>query len=132
MASPVAADSHDSDSTDEGIPTYGNQLALIVNTQIDCPNFQQLFKVSEEKVKLFDLNSRIGLNGSKSHCNFSCMQDEETKRFIVWIGDISIEKFTKTTFMNLVNFAEKSGCTKMILVQNRDHSQKGKNIIQIY
>jgi len=52
------------------------------------------------------------------------MQDEETKRFYVWLGDVTIDKFTKTTFLNLVNFAEKAGSTKMILVQNRDHVQK--------
>lgn len=54
------------------------------------------------------------------------MQDEDAKRFYVWLGDISIEKLTKTTFMNLVNFAEKAACNKLILIQDRDHRQKGK------
>lgn len=87
---------------------------------------QQIFKVNNEKVKMFEIDSRVGLNGSTTNWQFSCMQDEERKNFIVWLGDISIDKFTKTTFMNLVNFAEKAGCAKMILVQNRDHCQKGK------
>jgi hypothetical protein len=38
------------------------------------------------------------------------MQDEESHRFYVWLGDLAIEKFTKTTFLNLVNFAEKASC----------------------
>jgi len=52
------------------------------------------------------------------------MQDEDAKRFYVYLGDLSIEKFTKTTFLNLVNFAEKAGCNKLVLVQERDHKQK--------
>lgn len=41
------------------------------------------------------------------------------------LGDITIDKFTKSTFMNLVDFCEKLNATQMILVQNRDHVQKG-------
>jgi hypothetical protein len=47
--------------------------------------------------------------------------DEENKRFIVSLGDITIDKFTKSTFMNLANFAEEKGATSMVFVQNRDH-----------
>jgi len=54
------------------------------------------------------------------------MQDDATKIFYIWLGDLSIEKFTKTIYMNLVNFAEKAGSSKMILIQDRDHRQKGK------
>ena len=54
------------------------------------------------------------------------MQDDATKIFYVWLGDLSIEKFTKTIYMNLINFAEKAGSSKMILIQDRDHRQKGK------
>lgn len=115
MASPKAADmsSDDSASTDEGIPSFDQ-----------CAKLQQLFKVNEAKVKLFEIDSRVGLNGSKSHWSFPCMQDEESSRFYVWLGDLNIEKFTKTTFLNLVNFGEKASCSKMVLVMNRDHPQK--------
>ena len=87
---------------------------------------QELFKVDGEKCKLYEIDSRVGLNGQTSNWSFPCMLDEDRKNFIVWLGDVCIDKFTKTTFMNLVNFAEKSGCAKMILVQNRDHAQKGR------
>lgn len=87
-----------------------------------------MFKVADNKQgKLFELDSRVGLNGSQSHWSFPCMQDEDAQRFYVWLGDLSIEKFTKTTFLNLVNFAEKANCNKLILVQDRDHRQKGKS-----
>lgn len=77
---------------------------------------QQIFRVNMEKVKMFEIDSRVGLNGSTTNWHFSCMQDEERKNFIVWLGDVNIDKFTKSTFMNLVHFAEKAGCTQMILV----------------
>ncbi|CDW84047.1 UNKNOWN [Stylonychia lemnae] len=113
LASPMAADlsSDDSASTDEDVADQ-------------CKRIQQIIKVSEDKAKLFELDSRVGLNGSKSHWSFPCMQDEESKRFYIWLGDVSIEKLTKSIFMNLVNFAEKAGSQKMILIQDRDHRQK--------
>ena len=87
-----------------------------------------MFKVSEGKAKLVDIDSRIGLNGSQSHQTYSCMQDEESGRFYVWLGDVSIEKFTKTTLMNLVSFAEKAGSNKLVLVMDRNHPQKGTDL----
>jgi len=38
---------------------------------------------------------------------------------------VTIEKFTKSTFLNLANFAETSGAKQLVLVMLRDHSQKG-------
>lgn len=112
MATPVAAEmssSDDSASTEE----FDN-----------CSRLQALFKVEAEKCKLFEVDSRIGLNGSSTLWSFPCLQDEQRENLIVWLGDINIEKFTKTTFMNLVNFGEKANCKKIIFVQNRDHAQK--------
>lgn len=68
----------------------------------------------------------MGLNGSKSCWSFPCVYDEQTQKFFVWLGDITIDRFTKTTFLNLVNFAEKAGAQQMILVNLRDHAQKSK------
>jgi len=51
--------------------------------------------------------------------------DEENKRFYIWLGDITIDKFTKSTFMNLVTFAESKGAVNMTFIQTRDHCQKG-------
>lgn len=52
--------------------------------------------------------------------------DQENCRFYVWMGDATIEKFTKSTFMNLVDFAEKAGATSIILIQTRAHPQKNE------
>jgi len=71
--------------------------------------------------KLIDIDSRVGLNGSKSLWSFSCLQDEVNKKFFVWLGDLPLEKFTKTTFLNLTNFAEKLNCKQVVLIMNREH-----------
>lgn len=88
-----------------------------------------MFKVSEGQFKLFDIDSRAGLNGSQAHWSFPCMHDEEFARFYIYLGDVSINMFTKTTFLNLVSFAEKSESKELILVMDRDHHQKGNTLI---
>ena len=40
------------------------------------------------------------------------------------MGDVTIDRFTKTTFLNLVSFAENQGAKQMILLCNREHPQK--------
>lgn len=86
----------------------------------------QLFQVADGKGKQFELDSRVGLNGSQTCWNFPCLLDTEHKTFFVWLGDISIERFTKTTFLNLTNFAENAGAIKIVLVQFREHLQKSQ------
>jgi len=73
---------------------------------------------------MYEFDSRIGLNGSQIHSTFPCLLDSENKRFYIWLGDITIGKFTKSTFMNLANFAETKGAQEMIFVLMRDHCQK--------
>jgi hypothetical protein len=51
--------------------------------------------------------------------------EESSEKFFIWLGDVTIEKFTKTTFLNLVNFGQNLGATMMVLIMNREHTQKG-------
>lgn len=81
-----------------------------------------VIKVKEGRFRVYEIDSRVGLNGSKSLECFTCLMETESKRFYVWLGDITIDKFTKTTFLNIVSFAEKAGASSMIVVQNRDHA----------
>lgn len=99
MASPHAAESlsHDSISTDEEADNKEENSILT-----------EILNLKDGSFKLYDIDSRVGLNGSQSYSSFHCLHDEANKRFFVWMGDLSIEKFTKTTFLNLVNFAEKT------------------------
>lgn len=40
------------------------------------------------------------------------------------MGEVTIDSFTKTTFMNLVSFAENQGAKQMVLLCMREHPQK--------
>jgi hypothetical protein len=70
---------------------------------------------------MYEFDSRVGLNGQKCLWMFPCILDSVHSRFFVWMGDVSIEKFTKSTFMNLVGFSEKAGAKQLILVVSRSH-----------
>jgi len=106
--------SDDSASTDEGA----------VQIQDYNQRMMQLFKMKEGQAKHFELDSKVGLNGQQTCWSFPCMLDASRGTFFVWLGDITIDCFTKTTFLSLTNFAEEKGATKVILVQFRDHVQK--------
>jgi len=107
MASAAAANeeaSDDSASTDEG------------HNQDYCQVMMKLFQISQGQAKHFELDSKVGLNGSKTCWSFPCVYDEQRSKFFVWLGDITIEKFTKTTFLNLTSFDENTGAKQMILI----------------
>lgn len=84
-----------------------------------------MIKVSENHKKLFELDSKVGLNGSQNHWRYPCLLDDEKHRFFIWLGDTLVDKFTKTAFLNLVDFAQKAGAKQLILILTRNHSQKG-------
>jgi len=109
MNSPVAADStsDDSLSIEEG------------EENGSCSKLRKLFKTQQSSAYEFD--SLVGLNGSQIHSSFPCLLDEEKKRFFIWLGDITINKFTKSTFMNLADFAEKKGALTITVILFRDH-----------
>jgi len=75
-----------------------------------------VIKVKEGRFRVYELNSRVGLNGSKSLEKFECLMETKNKRFFVMLGDISIDKFTKSTFLNMVEFAEKAGASSMVVM----------------
>jgi len=93
----------------------------------------KLIKINDDKFKMFEFDSRVGLNGQQCLWKFPCILEEENMRFFVWMGDVTIDKFTKSTFMNLVGFAEKAGAYQLILVQTREHPQKDqfKRLFQV-
>jgi len=111
----VLADStsDDSDSVENGAASHGSCLKLM-----------KMINLTDDKFKLMDFDAKVGLNASVLHHNYPCLLDEDKKKFFVWLGDITIDKFNKSTFMNLANYAESNGATSLVLIQNRDHVQK--------
>jgi hypothetical protein len=89
---------------------------------------QSLLRLDESQVKNFEIDSRVGISGTKTCWKFPCVYDDSTEKFFVWMGDVMIDKFTKTTFMNLVNFGQNLGATNMVLIMDREHTQKGNHL----
>ena len=68
-----------------------------------------------------ELDSRVGLNGSQSHWSFPCLLDAATSNFFVMLDTVTTDKFTKSTFLNLVAYAEKTGAKQILLILKREH-----------
>lgn len=69
------------------------------------------------------MDSCAGLIGSETLCQFPCLLDEETNSFYVQLGDTDFALFTKSTFMNLCNFAEGKGASKVLFTVDSQHRQ---------
>jgi len=101
----VESASDDSASTDEENEAQPKQEQMT-----------SVIKVKEGRFRMYELDSRVGLQGCKSLVSFDCLMETESKRFFVWLGDVTIDKFTKSTFLNIVSFAEKAGASSMVVV----------------
>lgn len=116
--------SHDSASTEEE-GCQGIHFSLTHLIQIDLSlTMMSLLQCKDEQAKYFDIESKVGLTGSQTCWSFPCIYDEAREKFFVWMGDVTIDRFTKTTFLNLVSFAENQGAKQMVLLCNREHPQK--------
>lgn len=108
--------SDDSESVDNGAASHGTKIILINPIIGSCLKLMKLIKLNDDKFKLMDFDAKVGLNASVLHHNYPCLLDEDKNKFYVWLGDITIDKFNKSAFMNLANFAESNGATSMVLV----------------
>lgn len=70
----------------------------------------------------FVISSEAGLTGNSIVAQYPCLLDG--KKFFVWIGNTDITIFTKSTFMNLANFAEEKGAEDLYIILNKTHVQK--------
>jgi len=86
-----------------------------------CGKMLKLFKGEKDRFSAVEFDSRIGLNCSQIHSTFQCLLDSGNKRFYVWLGDMNIDKLTKSSFLNLANYAEERFASKMILILTREH-----------
>lgn len=122
--SPVHAESTSDDSDSQGDAGHGKIISHLIFVLGSCLKLMNIIKLTDDNFKLMDFDAKVGLNASVLHHNFACLLDQETKRFYVWLGDVTIDKFNKSTFMNLATFAESNSSESMVLIQNRDHCQK--------
>ena len=95
----------------------------IISDEACGPLVSQL-ALQEGKFKRFIVDSCAGLLGSETLRQYPCLMDFASGRFYVWLADTDIALFTKSTFMNLCNFAERQGAQKVLLLLDADHAQK--------
>ena len=62
--------------------------------------------LTKETARRFVFDACAGLSGTETLNQYPCIYEETSRRFFVWLGDTDFALFTKSTFMNLSNFAE--------------------------
>ena len=83
--------------------------------------------VSSDLTRKFVFDACAGLSGTETLHQYPCVYDGRSSRFFVWLGDTDFALFTKSTFMNLCEFAE-SECqaisvTFLVFHQHRQKEQ---------
>ena len=64
----------------------------------------------------FVFDACAGLSGTETLSQYPCIFEPQTARFFVWLGDTDFALFTKSTFMNLSDFAESAGAKTVIFL----------------
>lgn len=72
----------------------------------------------------FVIDACAGLSGTETLHQFACIFDEGASRFYVWLGDTDFAYFTKSSFMNLCNFAEELGAQSVTFLVYHQHRHK--------
>ena len=72
-----------------------------------CKPMIDMLTLEEGKFKTFVVDSCFGLQGTQTLRQYPCLLDQSRSAFYVWLSDTAITVFTKDTFMNLANLAEK-------------------------
>jgi len=86
-----------------------------------CKPLLNLLELSVDN-KSFVIDCMAGLSGQETVKEFPCLLNGA--RFYVLLTDTQFNLFTKSTFMNLCNFAENRGALSMVIVLDRNHHQK--------
>jgi len=89
-----------------------------------CEPLVAQLDLTKGEYKRFVVDSCAGLLGSDTLRQYPCLMDYASSKFYVWLSDTDFALFTKSTFMNLCNFAENHGATKVLLLLDTQHAQK--------
>lgn len=71
-------------------------------------SMQGLLKIGVSSLEYFEIESRTGLTGQKINWIFPCFSNQVSKSFFVLLREgVTIDKITRSTYLNLVRFAQK-------------------------
>jgi len=122
----LGGNSHTSgDSTSEDTLSINKSLNSSPEA-IACQPLLEKIEVSKSKYQTFLIDSVAGLSGNEKLREYPCLLNEENSKFFVLLGDTEFSLFSKSTFMNLCNFAEKNGASSVVLLLDREHAQKSQ------
>lgn len=91
-----------------------------------CKPMISLMPNMPNSTRKFLFDACAGLSGSETLSQYPCVFEAESARFFVWLGDTDLSLFTKSTFMNLSNFAESAGARSVIFLVFHAHRQKNQ------
>jgi hypothetical protein len=109
---------------------FKNDIIQFVNSNflwsldLACKPMIEMLTLEEGKFKTFVIDSCFGLQGTQTLRQYPCLLDQSRSAFYVGLSDTDITVFTKNTFMNLANFAEKLDSKQIVFLLDRDHRQK--------
>lgn len=112
------------DSTSDDTASSGSVESDLKSIDEACGPLVSQLALEKGKFKRFVVDSCAGLLGSETLRQYPCLMDFASGRFYVWLADTDFALFTKSTFMNLCNFAENQGADKLLLLIDAQHTQK--------
>ena len=82
-----------------------------------------LLCLEEKECRAFVIDACAGLTGKETVHQFPCLLYED--RLLVWLDDTRLSLFTKSTYMNLCDFAENEcAASKLVFLLSATHGQK--------
>lgn len=122
----IESTSDDTVSSEEINPQMASNDEDILIAEKCRPMTSTMRGLKQDSTQKFVFDVCAGLSGEETQCQFPCIFDEASRRFFVWLGDTDISYFTKSTFMNLCDFAEDAGATSVVFLIFRQHRQKAQ------
>lgn len=69
----------------------------------------------------YAIDVQAGLAGTETLHQYPCVLAKRPKQFFVWLGTTDFALFSKSTFMNLCNFAEGAGAQSVTFLLAAEH-----------
>lgn len=93
---------------------------------VACSPMTSLLKIAEEDYRPYVVDQNGGLSGNETLHQFPCALFKD-KKLLVWLADTELTYFSKSTFMNLCDFAERElKASSIVFCLAAAHPQKSQ------
>lgn len=90
-----------------------------------CRPMTSLLSIKDDECQAYVIDACAGLSGKETVHQWPCVLYDD--KLIVWLDETSLSMFTKSTFMNLCEFAEQEcAAKKLVFLLSATHSQKSQ------